>query len=240
MIRLVNGELRKLATSKTLLGFALLGIAMSVANVLIITVASGANLDSRGEKTEALANMSVILLLVGAVVAAGEYRHRTAATSALYARAGRSALFVARLVAYALAGLVIGALMMTASVGLGLRLLEGQPGAPLSTGYVTDVVVGCLVASVASVLIGAAIGAILRSQVISVVAIVLLMFVGNPFLARINDTAPYLTPFGANDVLSRAKFDVSVSPSEALPILLAWTMGLIMLAIVSERYRDLA
>jgi ABC-2 type transport system permease protein len=75
--RLLRGELRKLLTTRTLLAYALADVAMSLFNVVVVTVASG-DLDELGEKQEALASLPILLLLPGLVGAAGEYRHRTA------------------------------------------------------------------------------------------------------------------------------------------------------------------
>jgi len=53
-------------------------VALTAANVVIIALASG-TLDDLGEKEEALSGMPLLLLLLRAVGAAGEFRHRTAA-----------------------------------------------------------------------------------------------------------------------------------------------------------------
>ena len=79
---------------------------------MLLTILSG---DPRTipDKRSALAvgsTISAVLLLFGVVGASAEYRHRTLAPALLVA-AGRGRLLVARIVAYGLAGLVIGVIM---------------------------------------------------------------------------------------------------------------------------------
>lgn len=88
MSHLVRGELIKTVTTRTVLGFAVGGVAFTVVNVLAVAVASG-TLDEVPEKEEALSGLPILLLLWGLVGAAGEYRHRTAAPAALVGRRDR-------------------------------------------------------------------------------------------------------------------------------------------------------
>ena len=90
MKALITGELIKTVTTRTVFVYALFGVALAIANVLIMTLSE--DLVTVADKQEALAGLPVTLLLLGLVGAAGEYRHRTAAPAVL--AAGRSrALF---------------------------------------------------------------------------------------------------------------------------------------------------
>src|SRR5699024_108210 len=116
------------------------------------------------------------------VGAAGEYRHRTAAPAALVAGRDRGVVLMARMGAYALTGLVIGVLITIVAVGLGLPLLAGQPGADLTVGEVTAVVTGNLLAFVLSAIMGAALGALIRSPVAGVVVLLIVNFAVIPLI----------------------------------------------------------
>jgi len=56
----------------------------------------------------------------------------------------RARLLLGRACAYAVAGLVVGLLMVGVSLGLGLPLLARQPGPDLSVGEATGVAAGLL------------------------------------------------------------------------------------------------
>ena len=127
MTALIRGELIKTVSTRTLLGYALTGVALAIANVMIVTQASG-SLDTVSDKQEAIAGLPIIVLLFGLVGATGEYRHRTAAPAVLAGGQDRALLLLARAGAYALTGLAIGALMVAVALVLGLSLLPAHPG----------------------------------------------------------------------------------------------------------------
>lgn len=239
MNHLLKGELIKTVTTRTVFAFALGGIAFTVLNVLIIAVASG-TLDDLPEKEEALSGLPILLLLWGLVGAAGEYKHRTAAPAALVARHSRAVTLLARMAAYALTALVIGGLMVAVSVGLGLPLLDGQPGADLTAGDVTAIAVSDLLAFVLSAIMGAAIGAIIRSPVAGVVVLLIVNFAVVPLIAGAHESLANLTPFGAAGVLARMSHNTTLSVAGAGWVLLAWTVLFVIAAVIGEQRRDLA
>jgi hypothetical protein len=239
MMRLLRGELRKLLTTRTVLAYAFAGVLMTLFNVVVVTLASG-DLDAVGEKQEALAGLPILLLLLGLVGAAGEYRHRTAAPSVLAARADRGRLLGARTLAYALAGLVIGALMVGISLAVGLPLLASHPGPDLGFGDVAPVAGGDLAAAVLFAIMGVATGALVRNQAAGVIALLLLNFVMNPLVSMADESAGNFTPFGAAAVLARMTHDTTLSAAGAGLVLAAWVLPLLALAVAAERRRDLA
>jgi hypothetical protein len=238
MTGLFKGELMKIASTRTVLAYAIAGIVLTVANVVVVGLASG-DLHDVAEKQEVLAGLPIVLLLFGLVGTAGEYRHRTAAPAALVARPGRGRLLAARIGTYALAGLGVAILMVGVSLGLGLPLLGGQPGPALTTSEVSVVAVGCLGAAVLFAMMGAALGAMTRNQVAGVVGALILNFVMNPLIAMIDEGAAEYTPFGAASVLARMTHNTALTPSGAALVLLAWTVPLVGVAIAVERRRDL-
>ncbi|GAA2635218.1 hypothetical protein SMC26_08605 [Actinomadura fulvescens] len=239
MIGLLRGELIKTMTTRTVFGFALGGIAFTVLNVLIVAKASGP-LDELPEKKEALSALPILLLLWGLVGAAGEYKHRTAAPAALVGGHGRAVTLLARIVAYALTALVLGGLMVAVSLGLGLPLLAGHPGPDLGAADVTAVATGNFVAFVLSAVMGAAIGALLRSPVLGVVLLLIVNFAVIPLVAGSHEALTNLTPFGAAAVLARMSHNTTLSVASAGWVLLAWTALLVAVALACEQRRDLA
>lgn len=240
MSRLVKGELIKILSARTALAFTAASLALTAANVLIITLASG-TLDEVGEKEEALSGMPILLLLLGAVGAAGEFRHRTAAPAVLAAAAPRERLLLARAVSYATVGLAVGVLMTAVSLGAGLPLLSRQPGPDLTRGEVAGVAVGLLASSVLATLIGVAVGALVRNQILATVGALILTFVVNPLLDLVRAGASDYTPFGAVAVLTRMSHGPDrISLAAAAVVLGVWTLGLTTAALAGERRRDLA
>ena len=239
MIHLLRGELIKTVTTRTVLGFALGGVAFAVLNVLVIAVWSG-TLDKVPEKEEALSALPILLLLWGLVGTAGEYRHRTAAPAALVGRRDRGVVLAARIAAYALTGLLLGTLTTMVSVGLGLPLLGDQPGPDLTSGDVGAVVAGNLVAFVLSAILGAALGALIPSPALGVVVLLIVNFAVVPLLSDAWESGVNLTPFGAAGILSRMTHNTTLSVVSAGWVLAAWTLAITLLAVIVERRRDLA
>src|SRR5262249_39195611 len=117
MIALVRGELIKTATTRTVLGYAALGVSVAIANVLVVTLSG--DWHRAGDKQQAIAGLPFWLILLGLVGAAGEYRHRTAAPAALATAGRRGRLLLARAGAYAWTGLALGALAGAVALALG-------------------------------------------------------------------------------------------------------------------------
>jgi hypothetical protein len=236
---MIRGELLKVLSTRTLLGYAAAAIAMAALVVVTTAVASG-ELDSIAEKREALSGMPILVALFGFVGVAGEFRHRTAAPAALAAGNARARLLLVRTGVYAAAGLVLATAMTAVSLGLGLPLLAGHPGPDLGAGDVVAVASANLTAGLLFAIMGVAAGALVRNQVAGVVALLLLNFVLNPLLSGADEAAGNLTPFGAAQVLAGMTHDTTLSTAAAALVLAAWTAPLLALAIALDRRRDLA
>jgi ABC-2 type transport system permease protein len=239
MSALMRGELIKTVTTRTLFGYAALAVILAIANVLILTLSK--DLLTAADKQEAIAGLPMLLILFGLVGAAGEYRHRTAAPAALATGGRRGRLLVARAGAYAIAGLVLGALTTAVTLALGLPLLSGEGGPGLGSGEIAAVAAGTIGGAALCAIMGVAAGALVRSQVAGVVGALILMFIGMPLLNVADETAAELSPFGAAVVLAGdPAVGGTLSWGLAGLVLAAWTVPLLYAAIVVERRRDLA
>ena len=238
MTALLRGELIKAVTTRTLFGYAALGMALAIANILIMTLSE--DLTSAADKQEAIAGLPMLLILFGLVGAAGEYRHRTAAPAALAAGSRLGRLLLARAGAYAVTGLVLGALAAAGALALGLPLLSAEPGPGLGSGEIAAVAAGSILGAGLCAIMGVAAGALVRNQVAGVVGALIFMFVGTPLLSIVDETAAELSPFGAAVVLAGDPTADTLSSGEAGLVLAAWTVALLIAAIAVERRRDLA
>jgi hypothetical protein len=239
MTALIRGELIKTVSTRTLLGYAVTGVALAVANVVIVTQFSG-DLVTVSDKREAIAGLPIVVLLFGLVGAAGEYRHRTAAPAALVAERDRRLLLLARIGAYALMGGAIGGLMVAVALTLGLPLLVAHPGPGLATRDVALVAAGGLIAAALSAMMGVAAGALVRNQVAGVVGALILAFVVSPLIAVIDETAVELTPFGAAFALAGDPQAGTLSWGGDALLLVGWTVPMMIAAMIAEHRRDMA
>jgi hypothetical protein len=235
---MLSGELIKTVTTRTVFAYAALGVALAIANNLILALSG--DLATTEDKQEAIAGLPMLLILFGLVGAAGEYRHRTAAPAALAAGGRRGRLLLARAGAYAVTGLALGALAAAVSLALGLPLLRGEPGPGLGSGEVVSVAAGSVVGAALCAIMGVAIGALVRNQVAGVVGTLLLMFIAMPLLNAVDETAAELMPFGAAAVMAGDATGGTLSSGGAGLVLAVWTVPLLIAAVVLEQRRDLA
>lgn len=238
MSALIGGELIKIATTRTVIGYAAIGAALSIASVLIVTLS--ADLATVADKQEAVAGLPILLVLFGLVGAAGEYRHRTAGPAALVSGGSRGRLLFARAAAYAVAGLSVGSLMVAISLGLGLPMLSVEPGPSLGSGDIASVASGSIVGAALCAVMGVAAGALIRSQVAGVVGVLILGFVVTPLLSIMSETAVEFSPFGAAIVLAGDPTAGTLSWGGAALVVTAWTAALMIASTVTERRRDVA
>lgn len=237
MIALARGELIKAVTTRTLLAYLAATVALAISSVLILTLSG--DLTTIADKQGAISGGPVLLLLLGIVGGAGEYRHRTAAPAMLVAP-GRGRLLVGRAGAYALMGLAVGVLTLGVTLALGLPLLGGEPGPGLTGGDIATVAAGSLIAAVLSAIMGVAIGTLLRNQVAGVVGALIVAFIVDPLLPRINEAVADFTPMGAANALAGFSFSDTLSWGWAGLVVLAWTVPLMIAAVIVDRRRDVA
>jgi len=195
MIRLVRAEWTKLFTTRVWLGL-LLGACLLVAgfSALIVGFAGAEQngqpgLPSVGNpQFEHVAfavstNATVLFLILGIIGMTQEYRHRTATPTFLVTpRRGRGV--AAKLLAYALAAVPMGLLVIATNV-LVVEIYAGARGAaPSLTGDNLRVLAGAWAALVVYAVIGVGIGALLRNQVGAIVGALVYLFVVEGIVIR--------------------------------------------------------
>ncbi len=195
MIRLVRAEWTKLFTTRVWLGLLLGACAMAGGFAALFTGFAGRT----GNDGQALpdigtsayeraafavsANATVLLLILGIIGMTQEYRHRTATPTFLVTpRRGR--VVAAKLLAYALAAVPIGLLVIATNV-LVVEIYAGARGAaPPLTGDNLRVLAGAWAALVIYAVIGVGIGALLRNQVGAIVGALVYLFVVEGIVIR--------------------------------------------------------
>ena len=237
MTNLVRGELIKVRTTRTALGFATAALLLVLA-VVLITILAG-DPQTTNEKRDALnvaAAIFVPLLLFGIVGATGEFRHRTLAPAVLIAP-NRAKLTVARLIAYMLTAALVGVAMVVIGFVVALPLLSGQPGPDLASSDLVEVAGGAIIVAVLCSAIGVGIGVVVKNQVAGVVGILLWLFIIDPLLPLIDDWLVKTSIIGASATVGGAEAD-EVSWAGGVLVLCIWAAVWITAGVLVDRRRD--
>jgi ABC-2 type transport system ATP-binding protein len=237
VIPLVQGEMIKVRTTRTALGFGLASVLLVLA-VVLITILAG-DPDTVQEKKDALnlgGALCIPLLLFGIVGATGEYRHRTLAPAVLIAP-DRMRLALARLVAYVFTALAVGAAMAAVALVIGVPLLASQPGPDLEFSDYRTIVGGGLITAMLVTALGVGVGMVVKNQVAGVVGALVWLFILEPLIPLIDDWLVNVSILGAAATLGGASPD-EVSWGEALLVLSLWAAVFVAAGLAFERRRD--
>jgi ABC-2 type transport system permease protein len=233
----LQAELLKLRTTRTFA--AIVGTAAALSLVL---VALGAILGAETDPRALFTNNSItyIIVLLGAIGMTGEWRHRTI-TGSVLAAPNRGRLLAAKILSYSLAGIVLALLVTVATMLVGTLILSSRGEPTLGAGGLADVLWRNL--AVAAVLgpLGVGVGALVRNQIVTVVALVAMAAVLEPAVFQV---APEVGRFGPmagapGGVLGGADADGLLAPGLALAILVAWALAAFTAAAWRLRRRDL-
>jgi ABC-2 type transport system permease protein len=233
--RLISGELIKVRTTRTALGFGSASVLLVLALVLISFLAGDPT--TAADKRDALnvgGVLSVPLLIFGIVGATGEYRHRTIAPAVLIAP-GRGRLTVARLIAYMLTALAVGVAMVAVAFAIGLPLAGG--GESLSSSDLVRTAGGGLIVAVLTTALGVGVGVLVRNQVAGVVGALIWLFILSPVLGLIDEDLPNYTTLPAAGIAGGGS-DTSLSWGGAVLVLVAWAVAFFGAGLLVERRRD--
>jgi ABC-2 type transport system permease protein len=236
MIALVQGEMIKVRTTRTALGFGVAAVLLVLA-VVLITVLAGDPTTAQ-EKRDALnvgGALSVPLLLFGIVGATGEFRHRTLAPAVLISP-HRGRLTLARLFAYVFTAALMGVAMVVVALVVGLPLLGGQPGADLESSDYATVIGGGIVTAALCAALGVGIGVLVRNQVAGVVGALVWLLILEPLLPLIDDDLAKGSILSAAGTLGGSASDVSWAG--ALLVLSVWAGVFTLAGLLVDSRRD--
>jgi len=237
VIALVRGEMIKVRTTRTALGFGVAAVLLVLA-VALITILAGDPLTVE-QKRDALnvgGALSVPLLLFGIVGATGEFRHRTIAPAVLISP-HRGRLTFARLIAYVATAAAMGVAMVIVALAVGLPLLADQPGPELGTSDYVRVIGGGILTAALCAALGVAVGVLVRNQVAGVVGTLVWLLILEPLLPLIDDVLAKGSILGSAATLGGASSD-EVSWLGALLVLGVWTGVLMLAGLLVDSRRD--
>jgi ABC-2 type transport system permease protein len=181
VIRLIGAELMKIRTTRTFWGMtiSILGLAVLV-TVLTLALDNGPWDEHNVRSVLSTGFASGLLMLVmGAVFGAGEYRHGTIAWTWLVTP-DRLRSTAAQTIAVAIAGVGVGVATVALTAAIALPWLDSMDAATLSNGQLLALFGGSILYTAIAGALGAAFGALLRNQVAAIVILLLLHLVIDP------------------------------------------------------------
>jgi ABC-2 type transport system permease protein len=241
---LLAAEVLKLRTTRTigLLLAAVIGIT-TLAVTGAVVLASNANLaleSEHGVRTvlHVSASGALFVLVLGAMISAGEYRHRTA-TDTFLTTPRRWRVVAAKLVTATGAGMVFGALAAGTALAVAAHLyaLKGFTF-PLSSSEGLQILAGATLYAALLGALGAATGSLIRNQVGVIVGwLVWLLLAENIVVGLVPDIGRWLPGAAGRGLVMDPNGDFLAQPVAAV-VLAAYAVAIAAAAVLIERRRD--
>ncbi len=239
---LLRAELLKLRTTRTFAALVAASLALSLLAVGL-TAAIADEWGPRQVRELFTADFTgLFITLLGVMGMAGEWRHRTI-TGTVLATPDRTKLLAAKVLSYAVAGMVLSLIVTASIMALGSAILGARDLPTLGIGDLADVLWRNLVVAALFGALGVGVGALVRNQVVAVVGVLIVGFVLEPvLLGVVPDVARYLPiiglPSGIQDVDSGFPEAGLLAPLPALALMLAWVAALFAAGAATLRRRD--
>ncbi len=243
MIDLLAGEWLKLRTTRLLWGMIPATVALSFAAVAgaVLAADSADELESADGIRRVLSvtgTGAILVLVVGILISAGEYRHGTAADTFL-TTPRRHRVLAAKLTVGAGVGLAAGVITSVACVGIA-DVLYGLDNAtfPFGDAEVWLTVAGTLAYTTLFAVLGVAIGSLVRNQVLAVaVALAWFAVVEHTLVTLVPDLGRWL-PAAAGQAIVRTPLDDLLSPLAGAAVLTAYSATVALAGIRFAATRD--
>ena len=254
---LIKSEVRKVLYVRANWGILLASVVISIISVVITpfifeagNVGGGLTLDSPQAIDAVYANAIsgyIFVIILGIMLMAGEYRHGTAVATFL-ARPKREIVLAAKLGIAAIVGAVFMLISVWASIVAGIIVLAtfDNAAAPSSSTFLNLTIAGLVSGAILAV-IGVAIGALLKSQMLAIVFSLVYLFVIDPLLLVLwVDIAKYL-PGGLITAMTAVDIDAPefgintanfLDPIQATLLLLGYGAVFALTSLVTSMRRD--
>lgn len=253
MTQLISAEFRKLLTTRLWLWILLLSVAWTVLYTSIVIASD----DRPGQLAPVLSSAAgqhalfaiaaggagplVAVLAIAQV--AGEYRHRTAAATFL-ATPHRHRVVIAEVIAFLLAGIGYALACVVINLAVALPWLAAKGTHVSAFGNGNFAVLASIVISVAIFgMTGAGLGAALHSQLATVTAMFLYLYLLEPLLSRIaslRDWTPYLPGVAADGLTQAIQSGVRLlSPWAGGVVFAAWAIAFMIAGVITTVRTDI-
>ena len=243
MSALLRAELLKLRTTRTF--FALMGVALAL-SLLVVVLTTTLSSDFTEEDVRSVLTSDftgLFILLLGIVGMAGEWRHRTI-TGAILAAPDRVRFTASKLLAYAVAGIVLSVVVTVTIMLVATLILSSRDETTLGIADLADVLWRNVVVAGLSGALGVCIGGLVRNQVVAIVGILVVAFVLEPaLLGLVPEVGKFGPTAGAPAGITGVNFvdedQDLLSPLVAVVVLLAWVGAGFAATAALLRRRDL-
>lgn len=248
MSDLIAAEFLKLRTTRSFwwnVGLALAFVVLNtVANLASDTIATESDARSL---VSGIGISGLLMLVLGVVGSAGEYRHGTI-TPTFLGMPDRKRVVLGKMIAYGLVGLAVALASAVLVLAISIPWLSGDGHSLGSLGVGVSDLIGIVAGACAyvaiSAMLGVGVGALLTNQVTAVVGVLVVLFIVDPLLAGLLDWYGKFSLTGIGIALSGGTGDDAgfgiFSPLPAALIFLAYAATFaVCAALVSER-RDVA
>lgn len=232
MTALISTEWRKLLTTRgplaALAGLLVLSVVVAIGGMGDLGNGTATASEDARELLVVGSGLfaSLVLLVLGTLAATGEFQHRTAITTYLITPQ-RGRVLAAKLVAHAIVGALVSAVLVAVTFPIVLVMADGQDVHVASTAGVIGAAAAVVAAGALSSVLGVAAGSILRNQTTALLVVLLWMLVAERFLLS---PLPAVFPFGG--LLSGMGLTGDDGPSalQGLAVAVAWAASLVALA----------
>jgi len=220
---LLSAELLKLRTTRTFVALVGVALALSLLVVVLTTVLSDDLTEDDVREIFTFDFTALFILLLGVIGMAGEWRHRTI-TSTVLAAPDRLRLLGAKVLAYAVAGVVLSLVVTVAIMAVGTVILAARGEATAGVADLIDVLWRNLVVAALLGAFGVCIGAIVRNQIVATIGLLVFAFAIEPaVLGLASDVGRFGPTVGApNGIVGADGFEDLLAPGLALLVMVAW------------------
>ena len=239
---LLRAELLKLRTTRTFVTLVSVTLLLSLVVVGLTTILADDFTTRSVRETFTFDFSGLFILLLGVTGMAGEWRHRTI-TSSVLAAPDRVRLLTAKVISYAVAGIVLSLIVTVALMALGTLILSARGETTLGVTDLADVLWRNLASAALLGAFGVCIGGIVRNQIVAIVGLLVFAFALEPALLNLALEVGKFGPttgapggiIGVNPV-DNGKI---LSPGAAVLVMLGWVgLGSAVTALMLKR-RDL-
>ena len=243
MIDLLAAEWLKLRTTRLLHGMIPAAVAISLAAVVgtVLGHDGGAPLESSEGVRRALSVTgagAVLVLVLGILISAGEYRHGTAADTFL-TTPRRHRVLAAKLAVGAGAGLATGVLISIACVGMASVVYSAEDATfRFDDGDVWLTLAGTVAYTTLFALVGVALGSLVRNQVLAVAGALAWFAVIEHTLVNLFPDVGRWLPAAAGQAIVRTPLDGLLSPLAGTGLLATYGAVIAVAAIRVAATRD--
>jgi ABC-2 type transport system permease protein len=248
MTGLLRSEFRKLLTTQVWFWLLLASVAIAVISV-VVPIASNDNLEVSHHVYDVLgagnaAYISVFVL--GVLGVTTEFRYQTITPTVLITPS-RWALITAKLIAFAIVGLVYAVICAAIGLAIALPWLSAR-GIPLHFGSNGGAILAAMGAVALFALVGLGAGALMKNQIVAVtVGLLFLLLIDNLIVTipGVKVIYPYLPTGLLNSMTTAPSADRYVNDVHLLPIwagvfgLIVWGLGMAVLGAGLTMNRDI-